>query len=82
MFGSHVTFWELRSSSFIKINGDCHYERDRHIKYVVGLIIKWVSLSLIIFKIFVSLSLQMEEIEKSLNGEDLNSLFQHHRSIK
>jgi len=23
---------ELRSSPFIKINGDCHYERDRHKK--------------------------------------------------
>jgi len=32
----------LRSSPFIKINGDCNYESDKHIKWVVDFIIKWV----------------------------------------
>jgi len=43
---------ELRSSPFMKINGDCHYESFRHKKEVVGPIIKWVPPSLIIVKIF------------------------------
>lgn len=39
---------ELRSSPYIKINGECHLERDTH-KKVVGPTIECVPLSLIIY---------------------------------
>lgn len=33
---------ELRSSSFVKINGGYNLERDRHKKEIVDILIKWV----------------------------------------
>lgn len=56
------------------MNGNLHYEIDRYKKFGMNHIIKWILPSLIIFNTFVSLSFQIEKIDKTLNGEDLNSM--------
>lgn len=43
---------------------------------------KWVPPLLTIFKLYCVLSLQIEEIEKNQNGEDLNSPCLHLKKIR
>lgn len=80
-----IKVWKVekgwRSSSFGKINGVYSLEKDRHKKLIVSHIILWVPSSLtilyIFFSFFLSLSLQIKEMDKNINGEDPNSIWLH-----